>query len=253
MSYLEKAKVTLVPEISVGDWIRDSLNPWEVLPGEDTFQIGIVIPSGFDRYVLVRHSGPGDSQGCLGEETLKSLIEVLSAFTTTPEDCFFALWEGQGWMHRGSIYAFSPTDGRYLHRKIRAVRNWHTWFNLRNSGRNRQPVKQSLDHLDSHSLPDAIMESPRLQMPNRNYLLMKGAIEEGNNLGYQFNDSPFFQSPNLMWPMDHSWIMASEIDFDMTLLGGSSELVDSILQATHLVTQEFEWSDSVAKLGVHEK
>ena len=93
---MEKANVTSVHDHSVGDWIRDSLHPWELSVAADSYQIGIVIPRRFDRYVLVRHTGPRDIQGCLGHETLKSLIDLLTPFTKTPDDCLFALWEGQG-------------------------------------------------------------------------------------------------------------------------------------------------------------
>ena len=36
-------------------------------------------------------------------------------------------------------------------------------------------------------------------------------------------------SPNLVWPADRAWFLASEIDFDSTLVGGSSELIETIL------------------------
>jgi hypothetical protein len=42
------------------------------------------------------------------------------------------------------------------------------------------------------------------------------------------------QSPSLLWPVDRSWCLATEIDFDSTLVGGSRELVDALLQAPGL-------------------
>jgi len=190
-------------------------------------------------------------QGCLGDETLKSLINLLSPFTKTPDDCLFALWEGQGWMHSGSIAALGVSEGRFIPGKNTGfLSNWRSWRNMRKMSKNAHSIKQSLDHLESHSLPDGIMESGRLSLPNRNYLLMTGPITEASNLGYQFSNFPSMQSPNLMWPRDQAWVLASEIDFDVTLIGGSSDLVDAILQIPHLVTEEFNWSDSVAQLRV---
>jgi len=37
------------------------------------------------------------------------------------------------------------------------------------------------------------------------------------------------QSPNLLWPVDRSWCVATEIDFDSTLVGGSAELIAAVL------------------------
>jgi hypothetical protein len=36
--------------------------------------------------------------------------------------------------------------------------------------------------------------------------------------------------PNLWWPDDHAWCVASEIDFPYTYVGGSQELIDAILE-----------------------
>ena len=54
------------------------------------------------------------------------------------------------------------------------------------------------------------------------------------------------QSPNLFWPADRTWCVASEIDFDSTLIGGSTELVDAILQAPELDAWSVQPDDSLA-------
>lgn len=98
----DKAQLDIALDVSVGDWIRESLDPW-VAFSEIQVTMGIVIPKGFESYVLVRHTGPGDHHGGLGNESLGTLVEILSNFTIAREECFFALWEGYGWMHPGSI------------------------------------------------------------------------------------------------------------------------------------------------------
>ncbi len=37
------------------------------------------------------------------------------------------------------------------------------------------------------------------------------------------------QSPNLCWPEDRAWFVATEIDFDSTLVAGTRDLVDDLL------------------------
>ena len=218
---IEKANLVIETDLSVGDWIRDSLAPW--IPFSETpVTIGIVIPKGFESYVLVRHTGLGDTHGGLGNETLETLSEILSKFTSSPEVCFHALWEGQGWMHPGSSAVF---------KRINQVLS---------------------DHLQSHTLPEGIMEAERFNLPNRGYLLMRGPLAEAKNIGWIFSESFHSQSPNLLWPLDRQWIMASEIDFNVTLIGGSEALISSILNQGSLTTQRFEVTDTIAELPVAE-
>ena len=42
------------------------------------------------------------------------------------------------------------------------------------------------------------------------------------------------QSPSILWPDDHSWVLATEIDFDSTLVAGTKELVQELLQTPGL-------------------
>lgn len=38
------------------------------------------------------------------------------------------------------------------------------------------------------------------------------------------------QTPLALWPEDRAWYLASEVDFDSTLIGGSRALVDDLLR-----------------------
>lgn len=52
--------------------------------------------------------------------------------------------------------------------------------------------------------------------------------------------------PNLIWPADHSWFVASEVDFDSTLVGGSAELIKAIVESPELEAWQVEPDDSLA-------
>jgi hypothetical protein len=56
----------------------------------------------------------------------------------------------------------------------------------------------------------------------------------------------WWQSPNLFWPADRSWCVASEIDFDSTLVGGSRDLVDAVLAHPGLEVWPVSAGDSLA-------
>lgn len=46
----------------------------------------------------------------------------------------------------------------------------------------------------------------------------------GLRLGLRIDDPP-----QLLWPEDHAWVLATEIDWDSTIVAGPRELVDAIL------------------------
>jgi hypothetical protein len=76
---------------------------------------------------------------------------------------------------------------------------------------------------------------PLLSHPNRDYLLFHGPPRAALSIGHQVTaDWRLPQSPSLLWPADRSWLLATEIDFDSTLVGGSTHLVQELLQATPL-------------------
>ncbi|QAY59670.1 hypothetical protein ET475_06465 [Microbacterium protaetiae] len=41
-------------------------------------------------------------------------------------------------------------------------------------------------------------------------------------------------SPSIIWPDDHAWVMATEVDFDSTIVAGSPALIDAIVGDPHL-------------------
>ena len=244
----DKAQIEIAHDVSVGDWIRESLDPW-VAFSEIPVTIARVIPKGFESYALVRHTGPGDHHGGLGNESLGTLLEILSNFTIAPEECFFALWEGYGWMHPGSIATFKPRRYPKLYGFFRPI---SIRISARRIRRRVRAQTQSLDHLASHTLPAGIMKSKRFKLPNREYLLMRGPLSEAKKIGWTFSESFQAQSPNLLWTRDRGWILATEIDFNVTLIGGSESLVATILDAGLLTAERFKVTDTIEQLQVAE-
>jgi hypothetical protein len=49
-----------------------------------------------------------------------------------------------------------------------------------------------------------------------------------------------------MWPSDRAWFLASEIDFDSTLVGGTRDLIESILDNPGLDAWPVGPDDSLA-------
>lgn len=166
----------------------------------------------------------GDPQrGNLVPEALAHLCHALADHTATPERCFFGLWEGRGWIGGGSI---RPAVARP-------------------SGANAAPVSADAPIAPAFSAEE--LRRPRLRLPSRDYLLLAGPLEAALQIGCWPAPECFApQSPNLFWPADRAWCAASEIDFDSTLVGGTPELVDAILDAPELDAWAVAPDDSLA-------
>jgi hypothetical protein len=85
------------------------------------------------------------------------------------------------------------------------------------------------------------VRGPLVQLQSRNYGLYAGSIE----LAMAPLDTPWNdQSPNLWWPEDHSWIVATEIDYAWTYVGGSQRLIDNVVSDDLLEAMPVHLSDS---------
>lgn len=210
------------PGLDVATWFTDSDDSW--------IRLSCFGPSGFAQYGRLLHTlDPGadetdddalvDVEGHLGREQLLALVDVLGRHTSTPDDCFFALWEGFGDIH-GSPSVAVMTAG--------------------NDGSTSGPV------VIPPAFPAEVMDAPRLSIPGRSYFLFRGPLAEAGTwpaadlLPGHPRD---LNSPNLMWPADHSWFTATEIDQPWTGVAGSAELIAELLADPTLDFEEVEPSD----------
>ena len=90
------------------------------------------------------------------------------------------------------------------------------------------------------------MNGPRLRHPGRDYILFEGPLDAVTTLGRQVTDDWFIpQSPNLFWPEDQSWCVATEIDYDSSIVAGTSELVAAVMAEPTLETWRVDPDDSL--------
>ncbi|MGH9023894.1 MAG: hypothetical protein ACRDV9_12475 [Acidimicrobiia bacterium] len=86
-----------------------------------------------------------------------------------------------------------------------------------------------------------------IHLPGRDYLLFEGPLTAASEMGHWPTPTWFLpQSPNLFWPHDRAWCVASEIDFDSTLVGGNEALIEEILHEPSLEAWRIRASDSLA-------
>jgi len=79
----------------------------------------------------------------------------------------------------------------------------------------------------------------RVRLPARDYLLCTGPLDLALARLAWLSD----QSPNLWWPDDRAWVVATEIDYAWTYTGGSHRLVDALLADARLEALPARLSD----------
>jgi hypothetical protein len=154
--------------------------------------------------------------GSLPPVLLAALCDILARHTMSAGRCWFCVWDGYGPAPEGSTVTFTADVG-------------DAW----------EP-----DVLPPE-FPPEIAEGPRVELPERTYLLLEGPLDAAGELAM----SLFPQSPNLFWPDDRAWCVATETDLDSTYLGGTAALIaeilaDERLEAVPVDVTDPVWADS---------
>jgi hypothetical protein len=208
-------------EVDAADWIVARLHPF-------ARDVGSLVPAGYPAYVRILHpawrpaardsakvrwadlADPAGTRlsastqfddlrgyaevvpphrGTLAPDELAVLIERLGGHTGRADCCWFAIWDGYGWIRGAPAVAeMGPAGG------------------------------------STPGPAPPVVPASRVEVPGRSLILYRGPIADAAAWS-----TDFLQSPNLWWPADRAWCVCSEIDLQSTYLGGSLALVDELL------------------------
>ncbi len=172
------------------------------LPGPETPRLGPLDAQGW------RYSEP--ELGNLSAPVLANVARHLCEHTTTPNTGVSAIWEGWG--------GLSDAAGRVT-------------LSLAGEVTDPPPAEGP----GTGILPPEVVNGEKLELPGRCYYLFASGPRSYTNLRWvqqaPWHDSPHCpQSPNILWPADHAWVLVSEIDFDSTVIAGSRELITALVR-----------------------
>ena len=207
--------LTPCPDISPAEWIATSTRPWEILASFG--------PDDFPDHARLRflpdpaYTGQAEADAKTAKDAptetdlLRTALETLASHTTTPDECYFALWEGWGSEIDGG-------DGAWLlDEETRAV----------SKGPQTAPA-----------FPASVMDGPKLEIPNRAYYLFRGSIRDFGDWGARemWPGQPRFSMPNpaFIWPADHAWCVANDVDPHWAGIAAASNAIDCLLAAPGL-------------------
>ncbi|NMM91751.1 hypothetical protein B2J88_46980 [Rhodococcus sp. SRB_17] len=244
-----------VSDASVGDWIEPRLTKGRAA-------ITAVVPAGFDAYVRVLHpievdgdhvvrwrdvaaatgrrlhplvqwwrlidaedsinpqselwDGDEPEVGSIDQPDNQRLLDLLGHHTNSPENLYFALWDGWGFLRAGATAQYATGVRRFFSRPV--------------------PVAPMASRL---------IDGPHMRHPGRDYVVLSGSLREASTIPDIIGARPGRPSANLVWPQDHSWCVATEVDFDSTLVGCSCEAANAILACSDLEAFPINPDDSL--------
>ena len=182
-------------------------------------------------------SSPGDPiEGTLVPPALAALCGVLADQTSTPERCWFAVWNGWGWQHSGATAIITATSATAHEGPTIASTMLSAFGDISANVGVPESADQPEHRDDAGVVPWTLdLQAPVFELPGRQYLLFAGPIGAALSIGWWVTPTSFIaQSPSLMWPDNHAWCVATDVDFDSTLIGGNLETINAILANPHL-------------------
>jgi hypothetical protein len=140
----------------------------------------------------------GPSEGSLPLAERRVLVEFLRSATTTPDRCWFCVWEGWGGLDAGEVAT-----------RVELPQRSYLFYG--------GPVETALECLPSTGKSISRAINPRITD--------EGASTEALALD---------NSPNLWWPDDRAWFVATEIDHPWTYVASSRRVVDQLMAEPRL-------------------
>lgn len=170
--------------------------------------VGALVPNGYSSLLRVHAPPPSDdwwSRYCY-------LYEVVAAIgarhTTRPDLAWFAVWEGHGFDTSTSRMAWRDPPANTAERRARDAQR----AQLRDESRRRNAaVRAELDMV------------PKFALPDRTYHLMKGPV--ASVLGLRDPSAGHWRNPDLFWPDDRRWFVATDVDFWSLYVGGDDDFI----------------------------
>ncbi len=244
---MRRLPLTLADDVTPADWVSGSFTmpfgPW----------VGSFLPGGYPAYARILHRAGRD----ISESGVR-WSQVADEMGTSL-DGLSSFWEVAGRVsgleeHTGGWRGKNPDEGSMdpeIYAALPALLRPHTqtpelcWVAIWSGWAWHPP----------EVIPDTF---PQVQLPGRAYYLYSGSLDD--LAAHRYDEWPYdeaavtpewpsFQSPNMLWPQDRAWFVATEVDFDSTLVGGAAGLVRAIVEHPHLEAFEVREGDSIGDAG----
>ncbi|MCS6575698.1 hypothetical protein NYS52_14280 [Curtobacterium flaccumfaciens pv. flaccumfaciens] len=151
---------------------------------------------------------------------LAVLTELLADATLTPDDLVGAVWDGWGDLNASTLGFGWQGNGEPTAAE-RVEMQAHMARAQAQHRREQAALRESL-------------AGPRFPWPARDCLLLSMSLQQLGDPSWMDDarvgtDVGVEHTPQMLWPEGHEWVLATEIDWDSTIVAGTRSLVDTIL------------------------
>jgi hypothetical protein len=150
-----------------------------------------------------------DGDGNLDAEDVDALVPLLTAATTTPNECHYALWQGWGWVYPGSMAVRSSLP----------------------ASAEAQAIELAFNEAMTPVWNFAAACPVEPWWGGRDMILFDGPVDAVSTIGHRPSDETHIQRqcPQWWWPEDQAWFVGTEIDDAWTYVAGTHSLIAEIL------------------------
>ncbi len=211
----------LLSDVAPAGWVAERL--WRGTLQTGTL-VGCVIPEGFEAYARIFH--PAEQYNAAERSWSKVRWATVASWNgkvVHPQMGFSPIanlgplrYDDPSWGSRPSTGELPEDECRHL---LGVLREFTTTPERCYSG-----VWEGYGGIDARLYRGAAKLEP--QRAGRAYYIFRGPLD-GVLSFYEW--SFIHQSPNLWWPEDRAWCVATEIDFNSTFVGGSAACIERVL------------------------
>lgn len=199
------------------------------------------------------------SEGCLDAASLATASAALARHTMTPDAGIAAIWEGWGGLVSSAgaaRFVLASSDG-WPARDTDEDTGRVTALSLRKrlAAAARRGLAGARSVMEARPgrvrddpapgtglLSREIAAGPRFELhgsTGRRYVLFEAGANDFADAAWPgrapwANDVLWVHSPSILWPDDRAWVLATEIDFDSTLVAGTTALVQELVRTPGL-------------------
>lgn len=172
--------------------------------------VGGLVPNGFTSYVrLFPPDSALDDWWAAYRDLYAVVADVGARHTATPEAAWFAVWDGYGfYAGETRMYVWQEPTGWRQRRALRAER-----ARMRREDERRNAATRS-----------ALERVPLVHRTHRSYHLVGGAVSAMTRMTEPGSPERWLR-PDLSWPEDRRWFVATDVDFWSLYVGGDEEFV----------------------------
>ncbi len=219
--------MTLTPcsDLSAASWIAGNGRSWQ--------QLADFGPPGFPAYARLRflpdpaYEGQSENDVSVDDDApsetaqLRAVLEALTRHTRTPGECYFCLWDGWGWTVEGGDGAWT------LNPHTDTTRSEFLSASAPSPG--AVPGRQ-----DGSDDPPSALAAPKVVIPHRAYFLFHGTVSDLGDWGGLDETRPVQPRPNnfnpaFIWPADHAWCIANDVDPHWAGIGAGTPAIDQLV------------------------